>query len=65
MVWKRLAYFLCFENRASGDLFSRYDLQDATDAFGGCVLIVGGILRYFGIQRTSESLSELQDDALT
>ena len=34
VVWKRLAYFLCFEDRASGNLLSRYDLQHATDAFG-------------------------------
>jgi hypothetical protein len=29
VAWKRLAYFLCFK-----DVFSRYDLQDATAAFG-------------------------------
>jgi len=34
VVWKRLAYFLCFEDRTSGNLLSRYDLQHATDAFG-------------------------------
>jgi hypothetical protein len=32
VVWKRRAYFLCAEDRTSGDLFSRYNLQDAMDA---------------------------------
>jgi hypothetical protein len=34
VVWERLAYFLCADDRTSGDLFSRYDLQDVMDASG-------------------------------
>ena len=34
VVWQGLLFFLCSDDRASGDLVSRYDLQDTTDAFG-------------------------------
>ena len=49
VVWKRLAYFLCFDDRAPGDLFSRYDLQDATDAFG--------VSHWFVLLQHAESLN--------